>query len=203
MNVMFLQKTVRVVLFFALVVNAATPALAWTGPTAAPPSANVSAPVNISATAQTKNGYVGVNSASTPGNPLFVGGAASNWTGEFNWPNTSAPSGSYGILVGSSASGYSQFDNASGYYALLGDSSYSLYGNGNIYVSGSIQSGGYLYGPNSFGGMFTVQNNSGGCQFADVFTGGCSCPGFAPNAANYLDSLWPNTNYVMVGYLCY
>lgn len=200
MRVAFLQKIVRASLFFAIAATTAAPALAWTGPTAAPPNNNVSAPLNVSSTAQSKTGYLYINSPATTGYPFTVGGVASTWTSIFNWPPASAPANSYGILVGSSAAGYSEFQNASGYWAALADSSYSLYGNGNIYVTGSINSGSYVYGPNAFGGGFG-QLVGGGCMNPNPYTGGCSCPGFAPNVEGLGSG---NTGYGTENmYLCY
>jgi len=46
---------------------------AWVGPTAAPPNNNVSAPVNIGAIDQVKDGGLGVNSLAVFGNGSFSG----------------------------------------------------------------------------------------------------------------------------------
>ncbi|MBM3272739.1 hypothetical protein FJY94_05745 [Candidatus Kaiserbacteria bacterium] len=83
-------------------------------------------------------GNVGIGTAS-PGYPLTIVGGSSSWAEVVNWPPSSAPG--YGILVGTNASGYSQFQNASGYYALLGNGSYGIYSNGNGYFSGDVYVG--------------------------------------------------------------
>jgi hypothetical protein len=56
-----------------LILLGASTASAWTGPTASPPSANVSAPLNVGATAQVKNGNIGVNGLAVFGNTLLQG----------------------------------------------------------------------------------------------------------------------------------
>ncbi len=53
----------------------ASAALAWTGPTASPPAGNVSAPLNISASAQSKGGNLGVGMTAAAALPLYVGDA--------------------------------------------------------------------------------------------------------------------------------
>lgn len=71
---------------------------------------------------------------------------------------------------------------------------------GNFYVPGSIQSGSYVYGPNAFGGMWS-QYTVGGCTGPNVYTGACSCPGFAPNAG-FLSYTYYASNPV-AQYYCY
>ncbi len=51
----------------------ATVAIAWTGPTAAPPSGNVAAPINVGSTNQVKNGGLSVNAFSAFGSSYFAG----------------------------------------------------------------------------------------------------------------------------------
>jgi hypothetical protein len=46
---------------------------AWTGPTSAPPNANVSAPINVGSTNQVKNGGLALNSLAVFGNSAFAG----------------------------------------------------------------------------------------------------------------------------------
>jgi hypothetical protein len=57
----------------ALVLFGAFIAFAWTGPTAAPPNSNVSAPINVGTTAQVKNGGISVNSLAVFGNGYTQG----------------------------------------------------------------------------------------------------------------------------------
>jgi hypothetical protein len=54
----FLKQGVRIAVLIAIIVSISGAALAWTGPTTAPPNGNVSAPINTSATAQTKSGVL-------------------------------------------------------------------------------------------------------------------------------------------------
>jgi len=190
----FLKQVARAVVFAAIALGSSGVALAWTGPTTAPPGGNVSAPINTSATGQNKAGPFGVNGGYSLGYPFSVSNAGfSSWTAIFNWPYNTATG--YGILVGSSASGYSQFQNGSGYYSLIAYGSYGLYTNGSVYAAGGIG------GPGGFGGGFQL-TNGGGCYVANTATGGCSCPGYAPNArwAYYMDT---NSTYGGGrGYLC-
>jgi hypothetical protein len=48
-------------------------ALAWTAPTASPPGNNVSSPINVSSTAQLKNGTLGVNALGVFGDTILSG----------------------------------------------------------------------------------------------------------------------------------
>lgn len=105
---------------------------------------------------------------------------------EIGWP----PGGTnYGILVGTGAGEYSQFENASGYYTQLANSSWGVLTNGNIDTSGRVYDlGGYpMY---NFGGSW----QPGG--YTNPFTGTYGCP------SGY-------TSYIAFGYsssqldLCY
>lgn len=65
-------------LFFILTIAfcglfAASALYSWTGPTQAPPSGNVSAPINVGTTAQVKNGGLSVNAFSAFGNAYIQG----------------------------------------------------------------------------------------------------------------------------------
>lgn len=189
MSVIFPKKITRGALVFALTVFAATPALAWTGPTAAPPNNNVSAPLNTSSTAQTKAGYLAANGGySGAGYPFSVGGAANTWTAIFNWPYNTTPSGSYGILAGGL---YSQFENPSGYYSLLAYNNYGLYTNG------------YVSAPNAFGGVYEFNSTAGACQAANPLTGYCTCPTYAPNLGLGNSQVMISANYYGIFYECY
>jgi hypothetical protein len=62
--------------FITVIVSVALPAtvaLAWTGPTSAPPSGNVSAPINVGTTDQIKNAGLGINSLAVFGNAILAG----------------------------------------------------------------------------------------------------------------------------------
>ena len=71
-----------------------TLATAWTGPTAAPPGNNISAPINVGNVDQVKNGGLGVNALAVFGNSLFGGSTGSN--AYLNFGATSGSTG-YGI----------------------------------------------------------------------------------------------------------
>jgi len=178
-------------LFVALFSTGVGSAVAWTGPSTAPPNGNTSSPINVSATAQTKTGpfnislpaayntwginvfggNYGVIGQASAG-PGIYGTSVSNWGGEFT--------GGYGL--------YAQ--NSAGYYTELDNSSYGLYTNG------------YIYGPNSFGGGFGVQSSTGACYLGNPWTGACGCPGFAPNA-EIITNQDDRTGTWYAGYLCY
>lgn len=135
-------------------------------------------------------GNVGIGTASPP-YPLTVAGASNNWAAVINWP----PAGSsqyYGILVGTGPSGYSQFQNGSGYYAQLANSSWGLYTNGGVYSASSMQSPiyydqnntGYYVDPsgasnvNALTAGGTIRTNSGyyiGGAAGATFTGSLYC----------------------------
>jgi len=99
--------------------------IAWTGPTAAPPSGNVAPPINVGATDQVKDGGLALNSlavfgkTSALGNILFADGASRylnfgvNLTNETTIASTSGASG-YGIRDNA---GTLQFRNAGGAWA--------------------------------------------------------------------------------------
>lgn len=84
-------------------------ASAWTGPTATAPSGNVSAPINVSATSQLKNGSLGINALAVFGNSIF---SANSY---LNWGTTSGSSG-YGIRDNA---GTVEFKNSGGSWASM------------------------------------------------------------------------------------
>jgi|GEM_PF-3096721 len=71
---------------------------------------------------------------SAGGYALQLSGQVANWTEVINWP-PGTPN-AYGILVGTGAGKYSQFQNAEGYYALMANTSWGLYTNGNVGAAG-------------------------------------------------------------------
>lgn len=66
-------------------------ALAWTGPTSAPPNGNVSAPINVGTTDQIKNAGLGVNALAVFGNAILSG------TSRYLNFGTTAGSSGYGL----------------------------------------------------------------------------------------------------------
>ena len=68
-------KTIALALILALGLNFA---MAWTGPTGAPPANNTSAPVNVSNTAQIKSGGLWLGSLGTDGGAIFGGIVSAN-----------------------------------------------------------------------------------------------------------------------------
>jgi len=89
---------------FAGAVLAAGVAVAWTGPTATAPNANVPGLLHVGSTAQTKNGNIGINGLLAYGNVLLQQGSY------LNWGSTSGSSG-YGIR---DAGGILEFKSATG-----------------------------------------------------------------------------------------
>ena len=73
---------------------------AWTAPTASPPGANVASPINVSSTAQLKNGTLGVNALGVFGNTILNGtngdGTGNGVNSYLNFGATAGQSG-YGI----------------------------------------------------------------------------------------------------------
>ena len=97
-----------IIAFSAMILSAAT-AHAWTTPPASPPNSNVSAPINVGATAQTKNGTIGVNGLAVFGDSILQ---ASSY---LNWGATSGTSG-YGIR---DTAGSLEFKNSGGTWQTL------------------------------------------------------------------------------------
>ena len=77
---------------------------------------------------QQVTGALTVSSTLTTGK-IYLTGPASDWAMQVNWGPGSVDG--YGILVGTGAGKYSQFQNAEGYYSLLAYSSWGIYSNGN------------------------------------------------------------------------
>lgn len=203
----------------------AFPVFAWTGPTGTAPNNNVSVPVNIGATAQTK---VGAFIATPPANTNAVTGTGSgaSWGGYFTGVNGVYGSGTSGNGVQGASTGGSggNFTGTYGVYAV--GTSYAGYfagqgsGAGGVYGQNGQGTGGYLAYPGStwglytpqyayasdmligatgkwisqmgtglpagtvlvpFGGMYSNNWYAGGvCDVGNPWTGGCSCPSWAP-----------------------
>jgi hypothetical protein len=159
-----------IALFGAAVVSA------WTSPTVAPPNGNVAAPINISATSQTKTGTFTASDATSYG---VIGYALSTVAGAYGvYGRTWDPA--RGGVIGYAANGTT--------FGAVGMANlYSLYGNGDIrttagnvsLVSGNVDVGGaspegrviareYCFtGPT---GCVTSFGNGGGAVFGGGFT---------------------------------
>jgi len=118
-------------------------------------NANIPLELRASALILGMTGNVGIGTVS-PGYPLSIVGRSNNWAEVINWPPSSAPG--YGILVGTSASGYSQFQNNAGYYSLLADSSWGLYTNGNVEAADY-----WANGTAGITGSASIQETTGNC----------------------------------------
>jgi hypothetical protein len=89
-------------------------ALAWSGPTAAPPGGNVAPPINVGTTDQVKDGGVAVNVLAVFGNTVLAGSS------RYLLFNSAATSTGYGFRDNA---GVMQFRNADGAWADIGGSS--------------------------------------------------------------------------------
>jgi hypothetical protein len=233
-----LQKIARAGVVFAITLTtllpAVTPVFAWSGPQVGPPGCTsgnpgCDAPVNISATAQTKGGPLNLSIPSGYANwGIQVSGG--QYGGYFNGTSYgvqgigSSQDGVYGqsysaigvqgINTGNQnwggyfTGGYGVYAaNSAGYYGELANSSWSLYGNGNAYVNDVLlaSTGHWLsstaYSPYPYGAGFS-QLVGGGCIDPNVLAGyTCGCPGYAPTAMGFSSA---SNNYgAYNSYLCY
>lgn len=121
---------------------------AWTGPTQAPPSGNMAAPINVGTTNQVKEGAVGFNGLAVFGNTLFSG---SNRYANFG---TTAGESGYGLR---DSSGTLEYKNLGGSWQPLGSG-----GSGG--AGGSSSSGpvvwGYLSGPGTLASGHNISSVS-------------------------------------------
>ncbi|MBI4068348.1 hypothetical protein HY413_02995 [Candidatus Kaiserbacteria bacterium] len=87
-----IRKSISGITIFAIgAIFSSVVAFAWTGPTQTAPNGNVSAPINVGTTDQTKNAALGVNSLAVFGNAII-----STVGGYLNF-GTTAGAGGYGI----------------------------------------------------------------------------------------------------------
>jgi len=111
-------------IFFSVIVSA------WTAPTGAPPTLNASAPVNLSATAQSKTGSLGVGGLAVFGNASITGNLTLvNTTG--NGVDATGPS--------SGSSFYGVIGRAGSYFGALGRADgFSFVGVGTLWNQGNM-----------------------------------------------------------------
>lgn len=138
---------------------------AWTGPTSAPPSGNVAAPINVGATDQVKNAGFGVNSLAVFGNSILSGPSVTY----LNFGSTVGATG-YGIRDNV---GTMEFKNNNGAWTGIGSASggsqwttsgTSIYYNGGNVGIGTASPGQKLQVAG------TVYSASGGFKFPDGTT---------------------------------
>ena len=122
-------------------------AVAWTAPSANPPGANVSSPVNVGNVTQIKNGTLGVNDLGVFGNTLLNG---VNGDGTGNGVNTylnfGATTGQNGYGVRDNA-GILEFKNNGGSWATIQSTVFTLMGGGATWAVSS--NGTDIYNANS------------------------------------------------------
>ncbi len=153
-------------------------AVAWQGPQGIPPTNNVSAPINVGATDQTKNGNLGVNGLAVFGNTLLRNPVVQALT-YLNFGATSGDSG-YGFRDNA---GKMQYKNSGGVWTAIGSGGGGG-GGGGIFAWVKVPSGMYQ-GANfiafSHGGIGPMQHcvNSG----YTVFVG--ACRGSHPQGSTY------------------
>ena len=174
---------------------------------AAPGGTVPAMPLNTSSTAQTKTGYFNISLPSTSNNwgmqvsggqygGYFngtytglqgIGGTGYGVYGQSNssqgvYGQSTSAQGVYGVSTnnwgGYFTGGYGVYGaNSSGYYGMLAYGSWSLYGNGNGYLSG------YMQASNAYGGAYSISNTYGYCWNGNPLAGGgCGCPSYAPNS---------------------
>lgn len=87
------------ILAFFLVVGLSYLHAAWSNPTASPPNNNTPEPINVGASAQSKSGWLGVNTGSAPLTPLEVVGNISADQLTIYGPSASYIGGNLGVGV--------------------------------------------------------------------------------------------------------
>ena len=82
-----LSQTIKSLIIALILVGGISYVFAWTGPSTTPPNGNVSAPINVSSTSQSKNGALSLGTSNPPttgysldvtGAGVFSAGVASN-----------------------------------------------------------------------------------------------------------------------------
>ncbi len=171
--------------------------LAWTGPTAAPPSNNVAAPINVSATAQTKAGsFTAAGIASTDG--LTTGNAG----GAYSYVTMKDDESSNGVKYIHANSNVIGFLNGVGNWEAYWDSA------GNSWQAGNMNAAGVTYAQqyvDSNDGNYYVDPN-GVSRFNDIrpnimYDGQNTGYYVDPNGGSNLNGLNVSSNIGTGGYI--
>jgi hypothetical protein len=139
----------RIVALFSLIIGLSvfSVALAWSGPSQTPTGGNVAAPINVGTTAQSKDGYLGVNESTAPifpfeddGSAWINGSIVINLANQYiNFNAGSAGSGSSGYGFRDNA-GILQFRNGGDptgtWYNVSSSTAWTTVTGGNIYYNG-------------------------------------------------------------------
>jgi hypothetical protein len=169
-----------------IVLLGASSAAAWTGPSAAPPGSNVSAPLNVGTTAQVKNGNIGVNGLAVFGNTLLQGSSYLN----------------FGSTVG--ASGYGIWDNAGILNFKNSGGAWTPFGSGTSSWTNPARGSGFNYNT-----LASATAEAGAVKWVDsgtANTNGPSASGNTVGALLQLDPLWsaaPDTYKTQIAGLSY
>jgi hypothetical protein len=186
-----LRVGVRGAIFGGLALAASVALAAFQAPPGAPTTCptgtqGCDAPINTSATAQTKTGDLTISGTLTTSGALSVNGAQTDPTvgtirdADGGWIRTYGATGWYNQTYGG---GWNMSDTT--YLRAFGDK--YVYTGGKIRADAGFCIGGSCInswagngGINIFGGLFNKNSQTGGCITANHFTGACSCPGWAP-----------------------
>ncbi len=157
-------------------------ALAWTGPTSAPPNGNISAPINVGTTDQIKNAGLGINSLAVFGNAILSGTSR-----YLNFGTTAGPGG-YGIRDNA---GTMEFKNSGGSWGAFLSTSTSSGISAQIFTSS-----GTFTVPSGVTAVKVILIGGGGGVDANV---GCVGGGGAGGTATkWLSGLTPGANMPVV-----
>ncbi len=187
----FLQKAARVVVLSALAAGTFSLALAWTGPTAAPPGNNTAAPINTSSTPQVKSG------------PFQIYDPTSNYTSHTAGLTLGYYSG-YGYIQSPSAGGGVHiWDTTTNDIVSFNDNHTSTFAGTASAPDFCLTAGRCLSqsAGRAFGGAFSVWDVGGCQQVNDIGGSGCGCPGWAPSVEGLSNGTYGGSSYNT--YLCY
>lgn len=183
---------------------------AWTAPTQNPPAGNVSAPINTSATAQTKAGGLTVGGLTLPAGSTITGGGANSTYGSLTvngskngWYGLNFP-GAGTLMMHPSYSGfYNSSDNSWRWYV---DNAGNSYSNADVcgFIRGAwtclsqMSQGGVV----KYGGGYLMNSKNGTCQWSsNIATGACTCPvGYTARLSSY--SVETSGAWYASGYTC-
>jgi len=139
--------------------------LAWTEPSQNPPSGNVSAPLNVGNTSQSKQGWLGIGGVFTPSYSLDVRGSGTSGSGMLS------TQGGALLNTGGAATGLVVDKGNVGIGVTI--PAYKLDVNGNVHTTNGINADGKIsaLGNIQAGGVFIIGSGSDAINGAIRFTG--------------------------------